>query len=100
MYFQPLSFHTHTYPLPSNVCDDRVQTVPLLVGPLVSEVVTHVQVSEGEADVTIDLCGEVGIESEAFQVNTQHFGELDHTHLLLAVLETVCVCVCVCVWCV
>ena len=47
--------------------------------------------------MTTDLCGEVGIKSEAFQVNTQHFGELDHTHLLLAVLETVCVCVCVCV---
>ena len=46
-----------------------------------------------------DLCGEVGIKSEAFQVNTQHFGELDHTHLLLAVLETVCVCVCVWVTC-
>ena len=70
------------------------------MGPLVSEVVTHVQVSEGEVDVTTDLCGEVGIKSEAFQVNTQHFGELDHSHLLLAVLETVCVCgvsVCVCV---
>ena len=40
------------------------------MGPLVSEVVTHVQVSEGEADVTTDLCGEVGIKSEAFQVNT------------------------------
>ena len=60
--------HTHTLTSrPSYVCDDGVQTVPLLVGPLVSEVVTQVQVSEGEADVTTDLCGEVASNLKRFR---------------------------------